>query len=137
MQRALCIAADSGVDVRLMVPAVPDKKYAYIVAETYWGELMRHGVKIYKYTPGFIHAKSVLVDRKMALIGSTNMDYRTFQLHFECAAMLYDTPVVEELLEDLDAVMAESTLYTIEDWSARPWYRRAAATFLKLGAIWL
>lgn len=54
-----------GVDVRLLVPAIPDKKYAYMVAETYWGELLSHGVKIYKYTPGFLHAKSVLVDRRM------------------------------------------------------------------------
>lgn len=137
MQRALCIAADSGVDVRLMVPAVPDKRYAYMVAETYWGELMSHGVKIYKYTPGFIHAKSVMVDRKMALVGSTNMDYRSFQLHFECAAMLYDMPAVEELLEDMDKIMADSVSYTMEDWKRRPWYRRAFASILKLGAIWL
>ena len=116
---------------------IADKKYVFAVTRANYDELLEAGVRIYEYTPGFIHAKSVLVDRKMALIGSTNMDYRTFQLHFECAAMLYDTPVVEELLEDLDAVMAESTLYTIEDWSARPWYRRAAATLLKLGAIWL
>lgn len=137
MQRALCIAADSGVDVRLMVPAIPDKRYAYMVAETYWGELMSHGVKIYKYTPGFIHAKSVLVDRKMALVGSTNMDYRSFQLHFECAAMLYDMPAVEELLEDMDKIMADSAPYTMEDWKKRPWYQRAFASILKLGAIWL
>lgn len=136
MQRALCIAADSGVDVRLMVPAIPDKKYAYMVAETYWGELLGHGVKIYKYTPGFIHAKSVLVDRKMALVGSPNMDYRSFQLHFECAAMLYDMPAVEELLEDMDAVMAQSALYTVEDLKKRPWYRRMFSSLLKLVAIW-
>ena len=60
MQKALCIAADSGVDVRLLIPAVPDHKFTYMVAETYWGELMRHGVKIYKYSPGFLHAKSVM-----------------------------------------------------------------------------
>ena len=137
MQRALCIAADSGVDVRLMVPAVPDKKYAYMVAETYWGELMCHGVKIYKYTPGFVHNKSILVDRKMALIGSTNMDYRSFQLHFECAELFYDMPVVEDLLEDMDDIMAQSALYTMEEWMRRPWYRRAFASVLKLGAIWL
>lgn len=136
MQQALCIAADSGVDVRLMMPAIPDKKYAYVVAETYWGELLRHGVKIYKYTPGFIHAKSVLVDRKMALVGSPNMDYRSFQLHFESAALLYDMPVVEELLEDMDAVMAQSALYTMEDWKKRSWLRRTFASLLKLAAIW-
>lgn len=64
IQEALCIAADAGVDVRLMIPAIPDKKLVYLVAETYWGDLLRHGVKIYKYTPGFVHAKSVMADGK-------------------------------------------------------------------------
>ena len=137
MQKALCIAADSGVDVRLMVPAIPDHKLTYMVAETYWGELMRHGVKIYKYTPGFLHSKSVMVDREMALVGSTNMDYRTFQLHYECAVMFYHMPVVEELLEDMDDIMANSERYTLEQWSKRSWLRRLIADILKLGAIWL
>ena len=137
MQKALCIAAESGVDVRLLVPAIPDKKYAYMVAETYWGELLRHGVKIYKYTPGFLHAKSVMVDREAALIGSTNMDYRTFQLHYECAVLTYRSPMVESMLEDMDQIMDESSAYTLEDWNRRPWYRRAVASVLKLFAIWL
>ena len=137
MQKALCMAADAGVDVRLLVPAVPDHKLTYLVAETYWGELMRHGVKIYKYTPGFLHAKSVMVDREVALIGSTNMDYRTFQLHYECGVLLYHMPVVEELLEDLDNIMGQSTRYTLEEWEKRPWYSRIFASLLRLGAIWL
>ena len=137
MQRALCTAADAGVDVRIMIPAVPDHKFTYLVAETYWGELLRHGVRIYKYSPGFIHAKSVLVDREAAMIGSTNMDYRTFQLHYECGVLLYHAPAVEELLEDMDKIMAESALYTLEEWDRRKWYRRAFASVLKLGAIWL
>lgn len=137
MQKALCIAADSGVDVRLMIPGTPDHPLTYMVAETYWGQLLRHGVKIYKYTPGFLHAKSVMVDREVALVGSTNMDYRTFQLHYECAVLMYHTPSVEELLEDLDATMAKSRLYTMAEWKQRPWYCRAVASVLKLFAIWL
>jgi cardiolipin synthase len=137
MQQSLCIAADAGVDVRLMVPAVPDKKYAYMVAETYWGELLEHGVKIYKYTPGFIHAKSVLVDREVALIGSTNMDYRTFQLHYECGALFYGMPVIEELLEDMDYIMEQSALYTMEEWKKRSFFRRTLASVLRLFDIWL
>jgi cardiolipin synthase len=137
MQKALCIAADAGVDVRLLIPAMPDHKFVYIVAETYWGELLSHGVKIYKYTPGFLHAKSVMVDREVALVGSTNMDYRTFQLHYECGVLMYQMPVVEELLEDLDQTMEQSVLYTLEEWKKRVWYRRAFASVLKLFAIWL
>ena len=137
MQKALCIAADAGVDVRLMVPAVPDHKWAYMVAETYWGELLIHGVKIYKYTPGFLHAKSVMVDREVALIGSTNMDYRTFQLHYECGVLMYHMPVVEDLLEDLDNTMGQSSKYTLEDWNQRSWLRKTFASILRLFAIWL
>ena len=137
IQEALCIAADAGVDVRLMIPAIPDKKLVYLVAETYWGDLLRHGVKIYKYTPGFVHAKSVMADREAALIGSTNMDYRSFQLHYEDAVMLYHMPVIEELLEDMDHIVEDSQLYTLEDWENRPWLRRMTASILKLGAIWL
>ena len=137
MQRALCIAADAGVDVRLMIPAVPDHKFVYLVAETYWGELLTHGVKIYKYTPGFLHAKSVLADGEVALVGSTNMDYRTFQLHYECGVVMYGMSAVEELREDLNRTMEQSTLYTLEEWDERKWYRRAFASLLKLFAIWL
>ncbi len=101
------------------------------------GELLSHGVKIYKYTPGFLHAKSVLVDREVALVGSTNMDYRTFQLHYECGVLMYQSEAVEELLEDMDDIMAQSSLYTLEEWQKRPWLRRTAASLLRLGAIWL
>ena len=77
------------------------------------------------------------MDREVALVGSTNMDYRTFQLHYECAVLMYNMPVVEELLEDLDDIMSKSTLYTMEEWKKRPWLRRMFASLLRLGAIWL
>ncbi|MCI2058183.1 MAG: cardiolipin synthase [Oscillibacter sp.] len=137
MQKALCIAADAGVDVRMVIPEVPDHKLTYLVAETYWGQLISHGVRIYKYTPGFIHAKSVMADQEVALVGSTNMDYRTFQLHYECGVLLYGMPAVRELEEDLLKTMGESRLYTLEEWNKRPWYRRAFASLVKLFAIWL
>lgn len=138
MQQALCIAADAGVDVRLCIPGIPDHhKFTYMVAETYWGELLSHGVKIYKYTPGFLHAKSVMADREVALVGSTNMDYRTFQLHYECGVLLYHMPAVEELLEDLDDIMAHGCQYTMEDWERRSWFRKMCSSVFRLGAIWL
>ena len=103
----------------------------------YWGELLEHGVKLYKYTPGFLHAKSILADREAAFVGSVNMDYRSFQLHYECGVLLYHMPAVEELLEDMDGIMAASTPYTVEEWKQRPWLRRVTASILRLGAIWL
>ena len=134
---ALCIAGDGGVDVRLMLPAVPDHRYTDVVAESYFGELLEHGVKIYRYTPGFLHQKCVMVDREVAMIGSVNMDYRSFQLHFECAALLYGSPVVEHLLEDLDAVVQQSHAVTAEEWRRRKWYRRLAEPILRIFAIWM
>ena len=136
MIKALCVAGDSGVDVRLMMPGIPDKKMPYMVAETYWGELLAHGVKIYRYTPGFVHAKSVMVDREVALVGSTNMDYRTFQLHYECAVLLYHMPAVEDLLEDMDRMVAQSAPYTLAEWNQRSWLRKMCASLLRLVAIW-
>ena len=136
METAIKFAAERGVDVRLVLPGIPDKKMPYMVAETYWGELLRHGVKIYRYTPGFLHSKSVLADRELALVGSTNMDYRTFQLQYETAVLLYQSPAVEELLEDMDAIMAESQPYTLAEWNRRPWPKRAIAAVLKAARMW-
>ena len=79
-----------------------------------------------------------MVDREVALVGSTNMDYRTFQLHYEtarCSSTI--SPAVEELLEDMDAIMAESQPYTLAEWNRRPWLKRAVAAVLKLFSIWL
>ena len=76
-------------------------------------------------------------DREAALVGSTNMDYRTFQLHYECGVLLYHTPVVEDLLEDMDGILAQSAPYTLEDWNRRPWLRRMCASVFRLGSIWL
>ncbi|WP_409968164.1 cardiolipin synthase [Bengtsoniella intestinalis] len=137
VQQALCMAADSGVDVRLMIPAIPDHKTPYLVAETYWGELLQHGVKIYKYVPGFLHAKSVMVDREVALIGSTNMDYRTFHLHYECGVICYQMEVIEDLLEDMDNILTQSAPYTLEDWNKRSMWRRFTCTLMRLFAVWL
>ena len=70
-------------------------------------------------------------------MGSTNMDYRTFQLHYECGVLMYNMPVVEELLDDMDRIMAQSSLYTLEMWKKRSWFRRITSSLLRLGAIWL
>ncbi|MEG2221153.1 MAG: cardiolipin synthase [Oscillospiraceae bacterium] len=137
MLKALCIAGDGGVDVRLMLPAIPDKKVVYMVAETYFGELMRHHVKIYRYTPGFLHAKSVAVDGEIGLVGTTNMDYRSFQLHYECAVLLYGASAVGELCDDMDRVIAASERVTMEEWNKRGLLRRLSETLLRLFAVWM
>lgn len=137
MMRALCIAGDGGVDVRLMLPGTPDHWYIDYVAESHFGELLEHGVKIYRYTPGFLHAKSVMVDREVAFIGSANMDYRSFQLNFECGVAVYGMGMIEDLLEDMDGIMDRSHCVTMDEWKSRPWRRRVLEPLLRLIAIWL
>jgi len=99
--RALCMAADSGVDVRLCLPGIWDHKYTKIVAGSYYERLLSHGVKIYEFTPGFLHAKSFLADDEIAMVGTINMDYRSFQLHYECGVMLYGVDALESIRRDI------------------------------------
>lgn len=135
--RALCIAGDGGVDVRLMLPGTPDHWYTDFVAESYFGELMEHGVKVYRYTPGFLHSKSVMVDREVAFIGSVNTDYRSFEMNFECGVMLYGVSAVEDLLEDMDRIMEASRMVTIDEWNKRSAWRKMSAPLLRLFSIWM
>ena len=134
---ALCVAGDGGVDVRLMLPGTPDHWYADMVAESYFGELMAHHVKVYRFTPGFLHAKSVMVDREAAFIGSVNMDYRSFELHYECGVVLYGASAIENLLEDMDGILDQSREVTPEEWAHRSVFRRLFAPVLRLFSIWM
>ena len=135
--RSLCLAADSGVKVQLLMPGIPDHKFAYLVAESYWGELMRHGVEIDIFTPGLLHGKTVLADGKMAFVGSVNMDYRSFQLHFECGTLLYGTAASQPLAEDMARIAASGERMTMKRWKSRPWYYKALGTLLRLFAMWM
>ena len=137
MEKALCMAAGSGVDVRLMMPGIPDHKFAFMVAESYFGELLDHGVKIYRFTPGLLHGKTVLADREAAFVGSVNMDYRSFQLHFECGTLLYGAPALETLLEDMDGIMEKSRQVTRADWEHRPLLHRVLGGLLRPFAMWM
>ena len=100
MKRALITAAHSGVDVRITVPDIPDKKYVFAVTKAFYSELIKEGIHIYRYKPGFIHAKSIVSDDKYCIIGSTNMDFRSFYLHFECDMMFFDERVSAKLTAD-------------------------------------
>lgn len=137
IMRALCIAGDGGVDVRLMLPGTPDHWYADAVADSYVGELLKHHVKVYRYTPGFLHAKSVMVDREAAFIGTVNIDYRSFELHYECGMMLYGASAIESLLEDMDGIMEQSHAVTVEEWKHRGIVRRCFEPILRIFAIWM
>lgn len=115
MITALCYAAKRGVDVSLIMPHIPDKKYAFWLAHTYYAELIGSGVKIFEYTPGFVHAKVFVSDDIRAVVGSINLDYRSLFLHFECAAYTYGTTSVKETEEDYQLTLQKCQRITLED----------------------
>jgi cardiolipin synthase len=119
MKTALVNAAKCGVDVRIVVPAIPDKKMVYLLTQADFAHLIKGGVKIYKYTPGFIHSKCFVVDDVHATVGTINLDYRSFYLHFECGAYLYRAKAVTQLKEDAIRTFEESHEVTLEECQNR------------------
>ncbi|MGD1821153.1 MAG: cardiolipin synthase [Pleomorphochaeta sp.] len=105
---ALSTAAQSGVDVRLIVPKIPDKIYVNEVSKSYYVELISAGIKIYEYTPGFIHSKMFICDDKVSIIGTVNMDYRSFYLHFECGVAFFGASVIKDVKKDMENILEVS-----------------------------
>ena len=97
---ALCNAAKSGVDVRIITPHIPDKRYVFEVTRAHYPPLLDAGVKIYEYTPGFIHAKNFVVDDRFATVGTVNLDYRSLFLHFENGVWLCEAPCIQDIRKD-------------------------------------
>lgn len=100
MATALKIAAKSGIDVRIVTPHIPDKWFVHAVTRSYYHSFIKDNIKIYEYSPGFMHSKTFVVDDEYAVIGSINLDFRSLYLHFECGAWLYKTDSVLKLKED-------------------------------------
>ena len=100
LRSVLCIAAKRGVDVRIVTPGIPDKKLVYRVTRANYRSLFNSGVKIYEYTPGFLHAKSIVVDGNAAMVGSVNFDYRSMYLHFECGVYMYGSRCIRDMEKD-------------------------------------
>lgn len=105
MLNSLCLAAKRGVKVQLITPHIPDKKAVFMLTRGYYGELIRAGVEIYEYTPGFIHAKSLLADGKTAVVGTINYDYRSMYLMYECGCVFYGGAVTEQLKADFERTL--------------------------------
>lgn len=102
---ALCLAAKKGVDVRITVPGIPDKKTVYVLTKSYFEPLLKAGVKIYVFSEGFVHSKGFVCDDSVALCGTVNLDYRSLHHHFECGAVFYNAPVVMQIKKDMTQTM--------------------------------
>lgn len=114
MITAMKLAAKRGVDVRIVTPGVPDKKFVYWLTQSNYQNLIQAGVSIYQYTPGFIHSKCVLCDDELATVGTINFDYRSFYHHFECGVLLYQAGAVSALKKDMEETFAVSERITLE-----------------------
>ncbi len=118
-------AAGRGVDVRIIMPGIPDKKMVYRLSRSYYRDLLKAGVKIYEYTPGFVHAKAVIVDDKVAGIGTVNLDYRSLFLHFECNSLFYRADIIEPLKADYLKTQEECRERTLDNINNGRFYRFA------------
>jgi cardiolipin synthase len=105
---ALENAAKNGIDVRIIMPGIPDKKIVYMLSQSFYPVLLKAGVKIYEYTPGFVHAKVFLSDDELAVVGTINIDYRSLAHHFEDAVWMYKTFAVSEIKKDFMETFAKS-----------------------------
>ena len=114
LETALCFAAQRGVDVKLILPGIPDKKVPYALAKTHYKALTRAGVKIYEYTPGFVHAKVAVSDDRRAVVGTINLDYRSLYHHFECATYLYKTSCISDIEADFQQTLTKCRKVTDE-----------------------
>lgn len=134
MVTALSLAAKSGVDVRIVTPHVPDKKMVFWLSQSYYSQLIDAGVRIYEYTPGFLHGKCFLCDDRIGTVGSINLDYRSLYLHFECGTFLYRTESLNQIREDFADTFEKSIEVTKEycdSWSAP---KKLMQTILRLFA---
>lgn len=137
MIEALRMAAKSGIDVRIITPHIPDKWYVHPVTQYNYLELLDAGVRIYEYTPGFIHSKLFVSDDRVATVGTVNMDYRSFIMHFECGVWISGRETVGKIRKDFDEILSQSQEITAAEWRKQPWYKRLWRAILHLFAPFL
>ncbi len=118
----LIIAAKSGVEIKLLIPGISDSKIVNSAARSYYTELVRHGVRIFEYQKGFVHAKAIVIDDSLAMIGSANMDYRSFDLNFEVNAIVYGEQLNSQLNKAFYDDLKNSIEINAEQWLNRPKY---------------
>lgn len=131
MMHALTFAAQRGVEVVIIMPGIPDKPYAFILAETYFKILLEAGVRIYRYTPGFIHSKVFVSDATKATVGTINLDYRSLYHHFECGVYMYQSDAIKSVEEDFQDTLKQSQRVTFLSLKSRPLWRKTSGYLLK------
>lgn len=129
---ALKMAANSGVDIHLMIPDMPDHPFVYWATYYHAAELLDSGVKIYTYNNGFIHSKTMVIDDEVASVGSANMDFRSFELNFEVNAFMYNKEIATELRKAFEHDVTLSTELTKARYANRSFWIKMKEGFSKL-----
>ena len=132
LETALCFAAQRGVDVKLILPGIPDKKVAYSLAKTHYMKLHEAGVKIYEYTPGFVHAKVFVSDDTKAVVGTINLDYRSLYHHFECATYMYRTDCIADIEKDFQDTLGKCRTVTTESIKKEKVFYKVVGSLTKM-----
>lgn len=132
MITTLTRVAKSGIEVVILMPHIPDKWYAFVVAKTYYKELIGAGVQIYEYTPGFVHAKVFVSDDDTATVGTINLDYRSLYLHFECGAFIYNNSEIDRIERDFQQTLAKSHKVTLIEVKNRTLLTKIVGQVLRL-----
>lgn len=130
----LKLAAKAGIDVRILTPKKWDKWYVHPVTQYYYDELLEAGIKIYEYTPGFVHAKFFVSDDVVATVGTVNVDYRSFYFHFECGAWICGNDSVVEVRDHFLSLLRQSEEIKLEKWRRRPLAKRFKQQLLHIFA---
>ena len=134
LENALSLAAKSGIDVRIIIPHIPDKKLVFELSKSYAEKLILSGVKIFEFAPGFVHSKTVLVDGNMATVGTVNFDYRSLYLHFENGVFLYKCDCLKDIEEDFNQTFLVSKEIRKEDIQNLPFLKRVLRFILNVFA---
>lgn len=123
---AILNSARSGVDVRVVVPYIPDKKLVNVATKSYYEVLLEAGVKVYEYKPGFIHSKTFVSDDEISIVGTANIDFRSMNLNFECITWTYKTGVEKDVKQDFENIIKECVEIDLETWKKRSIFRKMA-----------
>ncbi len=121
---ALCIAAMSGLSVKLLAPGISDSRIVNAASKSYYNKLLEAGVEVYLYQKGFIHAKTMVTDSMLTVVGTANMDYRSFELNFEVNALIYDSVIAEQMRTVFFEDLKDAEQINKEAWLSRPWYQQ-------------
>ena len=132
MLDSLCMAAMSGVKVKLLVPGVSDSKIVDAASKSYYSKLLMAGAEVYLYKKGFVHAKTIVADKRLSIIGTANMDIRSFELNFEVNAVVYNDKIGAEMANIFydDLQFAEKIDKDI--WLNRKWTEQIGEKFARL-----